>query len=156
MPCPWLQFTHSPCLSYSGSEGGKRKRERMFTMLWSCLLPSLSASAPASDQRQREREIEGERARDIGGGSTASFFPSLPPLPLFAPVFPSSPLAFIFLVFACPLKAKGLCALCVCVCMCGGVWVCVCVCVSARACVYCLQFTQQHTGRASKPCCFLL
>ena len=33
-------------------------------------------------------------------------------------------------------------------------WVCVRVCV--WACVYCLQFTQQHTGRASKPCCFLL
>lgn len=31
-----------------------------------------------------------------------------------------------------------------------------CVCVCVWACVYCLQFTQQHTGRASKPCCFLL
>lgn len=59
---------------------------------------------------------ETERGRDIGGGSTASFFPSLlsslpPSLPLLAPIFPSSTLAFIFLVFACPLKAKGLCAL---------------------------------------------
>ncbi|KAI4821088.1 hypothetical protein KUCAC02_029038, partial [Chaenocephalus aceratus] len=35
------------------SEGGKEK-ERMFTMLWSCLLPSLSASVTAST-RDRER-----------------------------------------------------------------------------------------------------
>lgn len=84
--------------------GGKARGERMFTMLWSCLLPSLSASTPASDQRHR----------DIGGGLAASFF-FLCSLPLFAPIFPSSTHKSVFLVFACPLKAKGLCALCMCV-----------------------------------------
>lgn len=91
--------------------------ERMFTMLRSCLLPSLSATA--SDQRHKKRG-------DLWGRECCiSFHPSLPlslALLTFEPVFPSSPRAFIFLVFACPLRAKGLsCSafLCVCVCACA-------------------------------------
>lgn len=42
-------------------------------------------------------------------------------IPLFSLVFPSSPLTFIFLVVACPLRAKGLLHS-VCMCVAGCIW----------------------------------
>lgn len=94
---------------------------RMFTMLWNCLLPSLSASAPDSDQRQKEKDI-GVCVCVCGGGMVdgASHLSSFPPSVSFRQFLPSSTLTFIFLVFACPLKAKGLCALYVNVCVWGS------------------------------------
>lgn len=117
MPCPWLQFTHSPCLSFSGSKrgvGGGRARERedvyhaveLPASQLVCLSPSLRP--------------ETERGRDIGGGSTASFFPSLLSSlpPSFCANFPF--LHSCFYISCLRLPSKGQRALrSVCKCLCG-------------------------------------
>lgn len=85
--------------------------ERMFTMLWSCLLPSLSATAPASDQRHTEKRHRGREH---------CIFLSIPSFPsLFCASFP---LLLSCLYISClRLPSKGqraLRSLCTCMCMC--------------------------------------
>lgn len=106
MSCPWLQFTHSPCRSHSDSELGG---EDVYH----------AVELPASQLVCHSLRPETQKERGGMGEGALHLFPSIPPslaLLTFEPVFPSSPLAFIFLVFACPLRAKGLLR---------SVWMCV-------------------------------
>lgn len=99
--------THPAALMQTASWG-----ERMFTMLWSCLLPSLSATA--SDQRHKKNgEVWGREC-------CISFHPSLPPLPPhFWASFPLLPSCFYISCLRLPSKGQRAFVFSVCA---GYIW----------------------------------
>lgn len=108
MPCPWLQFTHSPCRSHSDSELGG---EDVYH----------AAELPASQLVCHSLRPETQKERGGMGEGVQHLFPSLPPLPSsLLSQFPLLPSCFYISCLRLPSKGQRAFAFCVCVCVRGG------------------------------------
>lgn len=114
MPCPWLQFTHSPCRSYSDSGGGgTRERER------GCLPCCGAACFPACLPQPQPQTRDTERGRHRG--REHCIFLSIPPSPpSFCASFPLLPSRFYISCLRLPSKGqRALRSVCTCICVCS-------------------------------------
>lgn len=104
MPCPWLQFTHSPCRSHADSElGGEDVYHAVELPASQLVCHSLRP------ETQKEREVWGREC-------CISFHPSLPPLPPhFWASFPLLPSCFYISCLRLPSKGQRAFVFSVCV-----------------------------------------